>query len=496
VRDYKKITGIIADLESSFPVDSLAYAEIPLWPILRQEVAKFLFWEKPGAPLPWRPRMLRMVPAIPARVVRAAVLRKAAASFSGKAPTQADVLFVTAGFEYVTFAGKLYNKFLDPVKELLNKRGVRHIDLELGFEGKDYVPKHSPTVDLRKEIARVFRAAAFGTPGFTREQRSRLAAFAEHCDQRHRIPLDVQNVIGRASRISSLSAFFDNVLSVVQPKACLFVCYYQDSTMALAHASRRRRVKTVELQHSVVAEYDWNWCKWSVAHQNGYSILPDVFWTWGDKYSDMLDCWKQRPNTNLFPRVAGNLWIWKWREAGLAQIPEPTARLAGPDKTVLYTVGFGDVNLMLEWFPPELEEAIRRSPGWRWHVRLHYKADDALVRSVREHVAGLGANVEVHCASEHHLYHVFSIADVHISQTSTTTLEAEAFGVPNLIIGDIGRDWYSEEIASGAYGFAVTADAIIDFVNKPLRSVSAGAPAMVTDASRVEALLDEMNLIA
>lgn len=498
MRDYKEICGIIADLEASFPVTRLTYGDVPLWPIIRQQVANALFWEDRPARSPLRARVARAVPSVPARFAHSLLHRSAGRSARKKIAGQSDVLFATAGFEYVPLMGALYNKFLDPIKELLDARGVGHADIELGFEGRDFSPKHSPTIDLRPEVQLTSRAALIGTPGFARRDESQLAAFADHARSRMGLALDLDGTINRAANVSTLSRLFDGVLDAVRPKVCMFVCYYQDTTMALAHAARKRGVKTVELQHSVVAEYDWNWCKWSAIPEGGFTIMPDLFWSWGEKYSNMLDCWQRRPNTNLAPRVGGNLWIWKWRRSAGSTIPEATARLAAPapGKTILYTVPYGDAKLMPEWFPPELEEAIRQSPtDWIWHVRLHYKSDAALVNAVRDHAARLGPNVRVHHADEHALFHLFGIADIHMSQTSTTTLEAEAFGVPNLIIGEIGRDWYRKEIDSGAYHFASTAHGILSFVKEPGAPTTSSDPAMVTDASRAEALLDELQLV-
>jgi len=213
----------------------------------------------------------------------------------------------------------------------------------------------------------------------------------------------------------------------------------------------------------------------------------------------MLDCWRRHPGTNLYPRVGGNLWIWKWRRTEDNAVPESTARLRAAGRTILYTVPFGDSKLMNEWFPAELEEAIRSAPAdWRWHVRLHYKADDALVESVRRHAEALGPNVRVHHAREHHLYHLFSVVDVHLAQTGTTVVEAESFGVPNIILGEVGRAWYRSEIDAGEYAYARTGAELLELVRAPspkLRGTALSQPRLITDSSCAEALLDELNLL-
>jgi hypothetical protein len=495
MRDYRQIIEIISDLETAFPIESLTYGEIALWPVMRQQIANTLFWDRHAVSYSFHNSVLRSVPGVPARVAHA--LADSAAAFMSRGKFSAsDVLFLTAGFEYVPFQGAFYNRFLDPVKELLDRRGVSYTDVEFGFQGKDFTPKHFPTVDVRRPVGLLSTAARIGSPALSRRERSALARFREYCATNHRLSLDVRNVVQSAQRISSLSRLFSRMLSAAHPKVCIYVCSYQETTMALAHACRRLGIKTMEIQHSVISEYDWNWCKWSAIPDGGYSTMPDLFWSWAERYSTMLDCWQRRPNTNLSPLVGGNLWIGKWLHSTNNPVPEATSRLRASGRTILYTVPFGDVKLISEWFSPEFDEAVRRSPAdWTWIIRLHYKADETLLRHVTRHVEQLGPNVHVHHADEHHLYHLLSVTDVHISQTSTTVVEAEAFGVPNLILGEVGRAWYQSEIESGWYGYARTADELLQFVRDPTASRNPGQTGIVTDTSLAEGLLTELELV-
>ena len=50
MRDYQQINAIIREVEGSFPVNSLMYGDVPLWPLIRQDLARILFWEDAGRP--------------------------------------------------------------------------------------------------------------------------------------------------------------------------------------------------------------------------------------------------------------------------------------------------------------------------------------------------------------------------------------------------------------------------------------------------------------
>lgn len=495
MRDYQHITSTIGNIENHFPVQSLMYREIPLWPIIRQQLTSSLFWERSAIPDDtFRNLVLRSIPPFLARFIHKAADCAAVSMLNGKFNGKSEVLFLTAGFEYVPFSGAFYNKFLDPVKELLDKRRISYSDVELGFAGKEYTPKLFPTIDLRGPVSLLLKMALIGDARLSVREKALLTDFSALCAN-NQVAINMRDIILSAVRISSLSKLFEKMLSVLQPKVCMFVCYYQDTTMAAAHACRKLGIRTVELQHSVINEDDWSWCKWSAIPTQGYSTMPDIFWTWGEKYSTLLDCWEKHPGTNLTPRVGGNLWIGKWRQSTDNPVPEITARLRAAGRTILYTVPFGDIKLITEWFPPEFEEAVRRSPpDWKWHIRLHYKADTAMVQAVKQYAETLGQNVYVHHADEHHLYHLFSIVDVHISQTSSTIVEAEAFGLPNLILGEVGKTWFHEEIESGCYAYARTADEVLAFVLNA-KKISIGLAGIITDTSCAEKLLDSLNLV-
>jgi len=494
MRDYQQINTTILDIEKSFPVESLVYRDIPLWPVIRQQLAHILFWESSIAPVSGMD-ILRSIPSFPARVCHAVTDYAATSMLRGKFESTSKVLFLTAGFEYIPFEGAYYNKFLDPVKELLDRRGVTYSDVEFGFAGKEYSPKHFRTIDLRKPVGLLSKMARFGPPDFSCSEKNNLANFVEHCAAHHRLSIDAPDIMLHAARISSLSKLFVKVLSALQPQVCMYVCYYQDATMALAHACYSRGIRAMEIQHSVICEDDWNWCKWTAIPAKGYSTLPDMFWTWGEIYSEMLECWQRHPGTNLQPCVGGNLWIWKWRQAADLDVPESTSRLRATGRTVLYTVPYGDIHLISEWFPPEFTDAVRNSPGsWKWHVRLHYKSDKELLQKVEQHFRQLGLNLFVHHADEHLLYHLFSLIDVHISQTCSTVVEAEAFGLPNLILGEVGRAWYHREIESGSYGYAKNADELLAFVRDAKKSPLGNRKRIITDTLSAETLLDELSL--
>src|ERR1700737_206831 len=111
MRDYRQIIEIISDLETAFPIESLTNGEIALWPVMRQQIANTLFWDRHAVSYSFHNSVLRSVPGVPARVAHALADSAAALMSRGKF-SASDVLFLTAGFGYVPFQGAFYTRFL------------------------------------------------------------------------------------------------------------------------------------------------------------------------------------------------------------------------------------------------------------------------------------------------------------------------------------------------------------------------------------------------
>lgn len=507
MRDYSRITDILVSIEENFPVDKLIYKGLHVWPLIRGKIAYDCFWDIEGnidkdfrryeaAKLRekgngnWlsalsRKVVIRFVSMLQNMVI-AGVKRKLVSDY--------DILFLTIGFEYAFLHGKYYNKFYDPLKEIMDSLNYSYIDLETGFENNTYEPKHTETLNIRWSICLLSLITRLRLKFDAKSEIEYFHELLEYLRESNlAFDLDYENFTSRVEYIIDTVKLFEAVTDVIKPRLCFVVCYYQDITMALTVACKRMKIKTVEIQHSIINKDDWNWARWMRVPDGGYKLIPDYLWTWGREYADMLACWVEKPWSNLFPVIGGNPWIMQWKEAGGSFFSDLPEFLTGEERTILYTVPFGDKKLIDEWFPDTLIRAIEQSPkSWRWVVRLHYKSDRQLFDFVRKHLDMYGDKVAVHHAAEYQLFDVFKIIDYHISQTCSTVAEAEAFDVPIIIISEIGRAWFSEDIERGYYFYAEDSHELLNIIMQRRRPVKRISDLIVTDRDKAKAILVDL----
>jgi hypothetical protein len=97
-----------------------------------------------------------------------------------------------------------------------------------------------------------------------------------------------------------------------------------------------------------------------------------------------------------------------------------------------------------------LREVIELSGGeWSWWIRLH----PAMVESpaaIRQVLMVPGAVVAVEEPSAMPLYALLPVADVHMTHSSSTVIEAEASGLRSVITSRYGAELFGSQIANGS----------------------------------------------
>jgi len=84
-----------------------------------------------------------------------------------------------------------------------------------------------------------------------------------------------------------------------------------------------------------------------------------------------------------------------------------------------------------------------------WWLRVHpgkVKEKDVFKRLVQE--AGISTG-EVDLATDFPLYALLRQMDLHLTFYSSSVLEAKDFGVPSVVVGDYGKELFSDQISSG-----------------------------------------------
>ena len=78
--------------------------------------------------------------------------------------------------------------------------------------------------------------------------------------------------------------------------------------MALSLACSRLKINLVDYQHGSQNDFHPMYSNWNSVPKEGYEIIPDYFWMWGNIFAKKIKIWSSIINKhNTF--VGGNLWF-------------------------------------------------------------------------------------------------------------------------------------------------------------------------------------------
>jgi len=456
-----EILDSLVDIEKRHPVADWRIAGVRVWPLVRVWLYNDLFNSavlQDAAPSSTSRHMTRVQRLIRAR------LRVATASWRDrKANAQlgspADAVFYSDGVSFVKVEGVWYDKLFDPIIGWLRQRDARFLLLTPMTEA--HHPRRSasrfiqPRLDAIKVCAALRRGVAgeVNLPGFD----AQLSGTRMNAALLFRL----------WNRLTALSDYFERVLSAAAPVRAFVNTYYSIEGMAFVLACRRLRVPVADLQHGLQGDHHVAYGRWLNLPNNGYELLPDEFWVWGELERRAIDDWTPYRRTYHQPVITGNAWLELWRSESDPFVHHAVSearrmRRADARRCVLVT---------LQWGLPEEEtlkllRAIRMAPDdIQWWLRLHplVAHDRRPIRSLIEQY-GL-RNVQIDGPTDLPLHALLKIIDVHVTHSSSTVIEACEFAVPSVVTSQDGAQFFQEQIAAGVATVATTDHEIVAAVN-------------------------------
>ena len=506
--DHKRSIERIQAIEEACQVESIRYKGLALWPYIRLQLwARMLnpdrYAPKPEIGLAQWARLHGASFAEPANY--AAYMRhheqhlKQRLALAARGPV--DALFFSRVEDHADrFGGRYYNRHIDPMIDL-----VRHshsfLKLELATAGATQtVPRFEPTTfvdstefvryDARRSLIQAFQAGE-PTPGIEGID----GFFAELRRLEPGLPFSREQLYLDAEQLIHFRAYFRSMLEAIRPRAVFAVCYYYDLAMALMAACHDLGIVSVDIQHGKQGRYHGLYTHWQRVPDEGYALLPRVFWCWGEESRQHIERWmpaNSRPAHRV--EVGGNRWLAKWvhRDTDTLGLDTPDTealqRIEAEGKVVL--VSLQPVTPILpEW----LFEAIALAPSnWRWLLRLHpLQREQMPACEARIRERGLH-NVDLQGATRLPLYALLQRAHHHVTQWSTVGYEALAFDVPTSIVGETGATMFQADIQQHRFLFAADAASLVAQIaeGRPGAGTPRSAAYIETDNALARTALD------
>ncbi|WIW95942.1 hypothetical protein [Altererythrobacter rubellus] len=221
--------------------------------------------------------------------------------------------------------------------------------------------------------------------------------------------------------------------------------------MAFVLACRKNAVPVIEVQHGVQGEMHPAYAAWpSPQDGNAHMLLPDFFWVWSEWEASVIGRWAS--GTSHHTIIGGNPWneIWsdgsRWGGVGEALLSARTLKDRSKGKPiVLVTLQYG--------FAPEqqllpLAQLMRLASSemafWvRLHPSMHMRRAE-----IRELLASSG-EFELDYATDIPLPALLQYADVHLTHSSSSVIEAAQAGVPSVLTATYGAEIFYPLLESG-----------------------------------------------
>jgi hypothetical protein len=473
--DHKSAVEKIAELEQRFDVNSVRYEGLMIWPLVRMALwtqlchpVMKLMQEgchqstEPTSRLVSNLKGLLGCLAFPLKYVKSQRIHQRQLQTLDRSRPVDILFFSRAQYHKDEFGGKLYDRYLDPMIDFVKDR-FNTLKFELKSEmAYDGLPCFEPAAIF--DPRPFFMVKSLGGIPAKLEQRSDI----ENIDELNKavveatgsgLSLDERYLEKQADLVKRYICFFKEIFSVLCPEAVFFACYYEPIAMALVGACKEMGIVTVDIQHGKQGKYHGMYTHWTKIPEEGYELLPDFFWCWGEESKHNIENWYPAGCSHHKIIVGGNLWLAKWVHGygdGLEISREAEAYcriLNGADKVILVTLQ--PLDDMSETVPLHVLKSMSSSPReWHWLIRLHPQ-QMAQKEQVRKYILQHGAsNFEIDQSSSLPLYTLLKMANHHITCWSSVCYEALAFDVPTTIVHPSGLAFYGEYIKQGLFTYA------------------------------------------
>lgn len=220
-------------------------------------------------------------------------------------------------------------------------------------------------------------------------------------------------------------------------KKVLYYCYYNNQVMALNRAARDLGIETIEYQHSLQPDDHFAYSEWKYNIHNADHHFPSLFWVWNEADKIRIENNFKLLNVKSKAITGGNVYL------GL--LHERFHHTGKKENGIL-------VVLQGAWIPEFIERSVANNPGYRWYFRLHprYPVDKERAEHLK---ATYPDRVETEEANSLSLYELFGKVKFAITAFSGTAVEAQAFGIQNIIFGEAGYQAYQSYIENDAFLF-------------------------------------------
>lgn len=471
---------LIREFEKKFDVNALRFRGIRVWPRIRSMMifaySSGLFQgdDKPMkryGTLSNIMQLSRIPPKLEADVAaRSEAFSRAANQYQGR-----PLAFLGRQPRQLHVDGKPWNILFDPLINLMPSDSPKLVNLLMQPPNK----KPTKTDTIFAELDNIVDWLAllepvhdlFVQPPQHPREVEGIDEFIKALPHQLAANISVSSIIKDLAFIQRMSIIFRIYLEKAKPPV-IFLSGHRRVNMAMILAARQLGIRTVDIQHgaSVFSPTGYKWHSWRHIPDEGYELLPDYFWVWGQQAADNINSLGNPKCPYHKTLVGGHPALLSPVEY---ELPERfKSSLKDADMRVLVTMGH------LEWqgLPENLVDAMKRSPkSWKWILRLHpkdFKSKDSQIELRSRLNDARIENAEFEIGSSAPLTSLLAEVDWHITPYSSTAYEASAFGVPTIYVHPFAHSNYGYLLNKPGFFYEVTTEGILSLLSQKQRAES------------------------
>ena len=251
-----------------------------------------------------------------------------------------------------------------------------------------------------------------------------------------------------------------NFLSYSKPKVVIGV----GLTDIVLETCSELGIKTIECQHGIFSENELK--RWWKAPSKADSYFPDLFVTWDRHYSEIATKLGINALTLGYPFDFSKI---DQHEAILQE------RTQSSEVSIVATLSCRETSGIDPWgmIDADMDFAISAllGSGFRVYLRVHPMAEKDSTRRVK---VSRWLNLrypgsEVIFPSEETILRSLQVADIHITVSSSTILEASYLGIPTLCFSTECLSWFPDQIMNMGIVKPTNKESILEDVNELIK---------------------------
>jgi hypothetical protein len=457
--ELTRLMDVFELVENELDTDRFIHLGMPIWPIIKWEIylREYLDGKEQKSKQNWLNRLGSKLMQVAESIIAETSSRQEKKSSNKYASQKCKIYYLTYSTSRVKYKNKYYDKFLIPISELISQLPANELR-NFRLEGAEYFTNGihiQPRLDSPSPINILYlknHLFAVLRTHFTKERdkiQMDLAPLNQLLSENGLKNINAKSILIKSHLTYLMYQWFYAQLKNIKPDKIVLSNYVGPIGWGLAYAGSKLNIDSYEFQHGVLdlnPAYTFSLKRGS----NFIKILPNYIFVWNRDQARVIENWGAGKVKAIVTGNIVNFYSSKSDLEGNLKIEYDNLRerINEYEGVVLFTLQ--DKIYTFEYILDIIIGLVAAKSMARYFflIRLHpnmLKERAAYARSFLEY-----SNTDVNFASELPLSRVFHLTDLHITVSSSVTIECAEVGISTILLSAEYAEYYSSLVRSGA----------------------------------------------